>query len=824
MSQALPIDDVLPDLNNALQQHQNVVLVAAPGAGKTTRVPLALLHQEWLAGQRILMLEPRRIATRNAARFMAQQLGEETGRQVGYRMRSESATGPDSRIEVITEGLLSRMILQDPELSGVGLIIFDEFHERNLQSDLGLALAHNAQQLFRHDLKLLVMSATLDDAALSDKLQAPVIRSEGRQFPVTVHYRAAQQPLLSSRQQLLSHCRKVIHEALQHSGDMLVFLPGVGEIQALQQQLQLSLPDHCQVMALHGRLSDRDQKRALTPLASNSGQRKIILATNIAESSVTIDGVRIVIDSGLERRQQFDVRSGIERLESGHISQASAEQRSGRAGRQAPGQCYRLWPQSSHHSRAAHLSAETQRSDLSYLTLCLYSWGCRPEELLWLTPPSAAAIQRAQALLQQLGMVQPGKWQLNDHGQAIADSGLEPRWGHAILSAATLGFGRAAAQLVAQLQWLNRSASHTDDLELALTRLDKAQRNAAGQLAQRWIDTLQLESDQSPLNAALVLALAYPDRLARRRSGQHGEYLLSSGTGACLQVDSGLQQQEWLAVSEIQGQQPRIRQALPLQDDDLDALTQCCPWLNNQQVVIEWLDNGQLKAEKQQRLGQIIWRRQPLRDLSNDDWLLAWRDYFQRQGLSALPWDDGSRNLCQRAELLRHQGKCNGDWPAMDEHSLQQTIDAWLLPLLHKARHLRDLKKLPLYQALLARLDWQQQQQLEQQLPIHWQVASGSRIRLDYSQQPPLLAVKLQEMFGVTQQPALLSGRLPLQLHLLSPAQRPLAVTQDLASFWQNVYPEVRKELRGRYPKHPWPEDPLSATATRFTKKAGQKS
>lgn len=810
---SFPIDEVMPQLQDKLQQHNNVVLVAAPGAGKTTRVPVALMDEAWLSGKKILMLEPRRIATRNAARFMAQQLGQPCGETVGYRMRSESVVRSTTRVEVITEGLLTRMLLEDPELSDVGLIIFDEFHERNLHSDLGLALAHNCQQVFRDDLKILVMSATLDEQTLAQKLVAPVVISDGRSFAVETHYRPSSTPLSQHKHELAKHCVSVIYEIIKQQlpGDILVFLPGVAEIDALLAQC--NFPD-CQILPLHGRLSDQAQKQALKP--DSDGRRKIILATNIAESSVTIDGVRIVIDSGLERVQQFDVRSGLERLESSMISQASADQRRGRAGRQDHGHCYRLWSESSHATRPAHLIAEVERSDLSFLLMSLYAWGISASDAIWLTPPSTAALSRAQQLLQQLGMLNADENGLNQHGERIAASGLSPRWGHALLTAEQLGFGQAAALCIARLQLCERLSQSPDDLDSAFRRLSPSQQQQAQQLASGWIKRLSLQPDNSAENLAFVIALAYPDRIARQRHNSSDQYLLTSGTGVSLSHNSHLSGSPWLAIAHISGQKPIIRQAAELSDADLEQLIQLCPELLADHISIEWQENGHLLARKQQRLGSIIWRSQAITELTESDWQSAWLNYFQSHGLKDLPWDTASKNICQRCEYLRSEFP---ETPAMTESVLISELNIWLLPYLSGYRHLRDLKKLDLKSALLSRLEWPQQQQLEQLLPTHWQVSSGSRIAIDYQQSPPVLAVKLQEMFGVPQQPMVLQGKLPLMIHLLSPAQRPLAVTQDLASFWQNAYPEVRKEMRGRYPKHPWPEDPLSAEATRFTKR-----
>lgn len=815
---SLPIDQVLPELKQALSDHANVVLVAAPGAGKTTRVPLELLAEPWLQSQKILILEPRRIATRNAAHFMAQQLSEAVGTTVGYRMRMESRTSTNTRIEVITEGLLTRMLQDDPELSGVGLIIFDEFHERNQHSDLGLALAHNCQQLFREDLKILVMSATLDEDSLSQQLQAPVVRSEGRSFAITTHYRPASEPLNTHRSVLIRHCNQVIREAANHPGDLLVFLPGVADIGALQRELQ---DLDALVVPLHGQLNDQQQKLALQPPPNNQPQKKIILATNIAESSVTIDGVRVVIDSGLERQQQFDVRSGIEKLVTQNISQASATQRQGRAGRQAEGVCYRLWAESQHHSRSKHITAEIAHSELSSLLLALRQWGADATELTWLSPPSPAALNRAQQLLQQLNILNPDG-HLSAHGQMIADSGLEPRWAHSLICASQQGYGRAGAEVVALLQLMPHKAKRSDDLEILVQQAPAQLKQQAAKLAQNWIATLQLSPDHSPINLAKIIALAFPDRIARLRStasnNQQTRYQLSSGAGVVLSPNSALQNHEWLAVADIAGQQSTVRLACKLDKQDIIQLSVQHTNLISKRIVIDWQSNGQLIAEQRTMLGKLTWQKRPLPALEPSQWDEAWCDYFRNRGLDSLPWDDQCLTLRQRMNLAYHSAT-QDSWPDVGDDALLVSLEQWLLPFLQQARHQKDLKKVDVYSALLSLLDWQQQQQLEQQLPTHIQVASGSRIRINYQENPPILAVKLQEMFGFVGQPSVLNGRLPLMIHLLSPARRPLAVTQDLPSFWNNAYPEVRKDMRGRYPKHPWPEDPLTAEATRFTKK-----
>ncbi|QQD25479.1 ATP-dependent helicase HrpB [Venatoribacter cucullus] len=821
MVSSLPVDQVIPDLRSALQQSNTVLLSAAPGAGKTTRVPLALLNEPWLAGQRIIMLEPRRLAARNAARFMARQLGEAAGQTVGYRIRLETCVGPATRIEVVTEGILTRMLQSDPELTGVGLVIFDEFHERNLNSDLALALAHQCQQLLRDDLRLLIMSATLDEQALTDALQAPLLVSEGRSFPVDVQYR----PLPNRNTKITDHCARTVREALKHDGDVLVFLPGVREI-TLVAALLSDLPASIQVLPLHGQLNDAEQKAALT--SAPADQRKVILATNIAESSLTIDGVRVVVDSGLERRNVFHVGSGLNELKTRPISRASATQRAGRAGRQGPGVCYRLWPESTHERLDAHIRAEILDADLAPLVLELKQWGAEPGELFWLTPPPAAALQQAQDLLLQLGLLQPDTLALNEHGRACAALGIEPRWAHALLCLHALQHGKPACDWVALVQEWPASRRDTDDI-IRLFRRAQQNRGVWQQrvapLAQRLWQTLQTTTPAVPATRlqpddipALLLALAFPDRIAKRRDNSE-RFLLSNGRGAELLPQSDLLNANWLACADFSiGHSTRIRLAAELSDHALTALQSLAPQLFHQRTEIGFQDNGQFVARRHRQLGRISLSSAALPQLSADDWQQAWADYVQQQGLGCLPWPEDARQLRARLALAhQYEGQ---DWPDVSDDALLKRLSDWLLPFLISARHRRDLDKTDTQAALLSLLNWEQQQQLNALLPTTFTVPSGSAVALDYDQQPPVLAVKLQEMFGYEGQPTVLRGKLPLLIHLLSPARRPLQVTADLPHFWRHTYAEVRKDMRGRYPKHPWPEDPLSAEATRLTKNA----
>ena len=810
MSTVLPIDAVLDDLRAALESHDNALLIAQPGAGKTTRVPLALLEEAWLAGRKILMLEPRRVAARNAATFMARQLNEPVGETVGYRMRLENRVSAQTRIEVVTEGILNRMLLDDPELTDVGLIIFDEFHERNLASDQGLALCLQAQQVFNPELKLLVMSATLDAPELAKLLDAPVIESDGRSFPVETLYR----PARDANERLIPHVCRVIGEALRDTeGDILVFLPGVGEITRVQDSLIESTRDIL-ITPLHGQLSDKDQKLTLSP--NSNSQRKVILATNIAESSVTIDRVRVVIDCGLEKRVRFRAALGMQELVTQDISLASAVQRAGRAGRQAPGVCYRLFTETSMQQRPAHIRPEINDADLAPLLLDLVQWGASADELDWLTPPPKGHLSQAQDLLSMLGILEDQ--QLTDHGQRCLTTGLKPRLANMLIRGMDAGFGKSACELAALLQEpaLLRQGNDIERI-LQQARGSSRWKSRVAPMAQRLMQKLNIQKDTPPADTGFLLGCAFPDRIAQKR-GADTQYLLASGAGATLPDNSALLGQTWLACADIAAGQPnRIRTAATLSEQALSQLTELHPHMLSRHIDVRWLDNGQLQAQEQQRLGKLILSAKKLDTMSADDWQQAWHDLILAKGLKVLNWDDSATSLLNR---LRVAHECQPErWPDVSDEALLNTLDEWLMPFLTNARHQRDLKKLNLCDALLSQLEWDQQQGLASLVPTHIKVPSGSNIRIDYSQTPPVLAVKLQEMFGFEGQPAILNGQLPLMIHLLSPAQRPLQVTQDLPHFWRHTYADVRKDMRGRYPKHPWPEDPLSAEATRFTKR-----
>ncbi|MBE0481885.1 MAG: ATP-dependent helicase HrpB [Bacterioplanes sp.] len=829
MSAELPIDEMIADLRTALREQPTVLLSAAPGAGKTTRVPLALLEEPWLDGQRIILLEPRRLAAQNAARFMAQQRNEPVGQTVGYRIRLDHKISHTTRIEVVTEGILTRMLLDDPELSGIGLVIFDEFHERNLHSDLALALTLQCQQLLRDDLRLLVMSATLDEARLAPALNAPLLVSAGRSFAVDVAYR----PLPNGNASLIEHCARIVREALTHEGDVLVFLPGVREIHQLQDRLaQLTPSMSIRVCPLHGQLNEQDQALALQP--APAGMRKILLATNIAESSLTIDGVRIVVDSGLERRMSFQANSGLSVLTTRSISQASAAQRTGRAGRQAPGHCFRLWPESTHSRLEAHIRPEILDTDLAALALTIRQWGAHQSDLFWLTEPPANALTQAEQLLRQLGCLEQDNNALSAHGRACASLPIEPRWAHALLRLHAAGVGQEACVWVALWQEWPHALRYTDDgvrlraqaeqhrqrwqhrVVPLSQRLWQALRSSASHLDKANNDGIQPPAtDDIP---ALLIALAFPDRIAQRRANSQ-RFLLSHGQGAELLPNSDLQTTSWLACADVTlGQPSRIRLAVPLSDALLNQLALWLPESFKQQTEVGFLDNGQFVARRHELLGAIRLRSTPLPRLTESEWQDAWQHYVQQQGLACFTWSAEARQWRARMAIM-HQHDPQS-WPAVDDAHLLATLEHWLLPLLNSARHVRDLAKVDMQMALTNTLDWSQQQAIGQALPTHFTVPSGSQIAIDYVSSPPILAVKLQEMFGCHSQPTVLQGRLPIQVHLLSPARRPLQITADLAHFWRHTYADVRKDMRGRYPKHPWPEDPLTAQATRLTKAA----
>lgn len=831
----LPVADILDELEDALSRHAAAVLVAPPGAGKTTTVPLALLNADWLCGKRLLLLAPRRLAARAAAYRMASLLAEPVGETVGYRIRMESRVGPRTRIEVVTEGVLTRMLQSHPELPGVGIVIFDEFHERSLEADLGLALCREVQGVFNETLRLLVMSATLDPEPVAALLnEAPLIRCEGRSFPVETRYA----PPLRSKPIERAVADILLQSAVAGEGNILAFLPGAPEIRKVARLLvDAGLPDRWDVAPLFGNLTRAQQDAAIAPPAA--GRHKIVLSTAIAETSLTIEQVRVVVDSGLQRAPRFDPRSAMTRLVTLPVSRASADQRRGRAGRLEPGICYRLWSKAHDTTLAARNRPEILDTDLAGLALELAQWGvASPDALGWLDAPPAAAFEQARGLLTDLGALDD-RGKISEHGRRMVELPLHPRLAHMILAARQAGIGSCACDVAAILSErdpLHFSGRQRDgDLLLRMEILD-AFRNrrpfavdggfadtgalrrilkTAGVLQQR----LGIKSgDVRSGDAGRLLAYAYPDRIASRRPGNPGRYVLTNGRGAFFDPPEPLTAHDYLVIAELDGERrdARIYMAAAY---DLDTLMDQFRSRVRRRDQVVWNHRNQcVEAVRRQMLGALALRREPLPDPDPQAVTAAMMSGIARNGLEALPWTPALRGWQARVALLRRIEAGGEDWPDLSDNALNDGLAQWLGPYLEGMTRLKDLERLNLRNALHSRLTRRQQKLLDKLAPTHWKVPSGSRLPIDYSAEVPVLAVRLQEMFGAAQTPAIADGRLPLQLYLLSPAGRPAQITRDLAGFWQNSYPAVKKELKGRYPKHYWPDDPLSARPTRRAK------
>ena len=827
---ALPIDGLIPAITAALAPPGSTLLLQAPpGAGKTTRVPLALLGAT-PGTDKILMLEPRRLAAKAAAQRLAGELGEPVGQRVGYSVRLESRTSAATRLEVLTSGLFLRRLQADPELAGVTAVVLDEFHERGADTELALVLLRQAREVLNPALRLLVMSATLQIEALAEHWpQAKVLRSEGREHPVQISY---QRP---KRDEPLAH--QVVRALSSHWRDApragrtaLVFLPGLAEIGRTQRALEAtSWSDNDDLTVLHGNLTLAEQSQAIRP--ARPGQGKVVLTTSIAESSLTIAGVELVIDSGLSRRSRFDPRSGMDGLITESASQASAEQRKGRAGRLGPGRCVRLWSELEQQRRPAFDTPELLACDPVPLALQLALWG-EPlgAGLPWLVAPPRASLKEARVLLEQLGALEPGG-RLSAHGRAMGQLGVHPRLAHMLLRACEQGWQHRAASLAVLLSErdpLDRSSTGSD-LGARLSWLDKHQpRNPQWQRQQQQRQALlaQLPAPHKPTGAApaeaaaVLLSWAYPERVALARADQPGRFVLRNGRGAALPPHDPLAAQSALAVASVDGQHndARIQLALPLpletlllQARDSGTVQPCISWDNQAERV---------RCEQQLKLGALVLERRPLNEADQQAIGELLLEQVRSRGLSVLPWSEGARQLQQRLEIA-HQWL--GDpWPSRSDSALLNDLASWLGPQLLGLRSLEDLQRLDLQTCLWGELTWESRQQLETLLPSTLAIASGRLARLDYREGRPVLAVKLQEMFGTTAHPSVMQGRMPVRLELLSPAGRPAAVSEDLLHFWRHTYSEVRRDLRGRYPKHPWPEDPTTAVATAGTKRQQQ--
>ncbi|MCX7567169.1 ATP-dependent helicase HrpB [Sulfitobacter sp. F26169L] len=806
MQTVLPIDDVMPDVLDALRSNRRVVLQAPPGAGKTTRVPLAMLAGDLTKGH-ILMLEPRRLAARAAAERMAQTLGEDVGQTVGYRVRGASAISKSTRIEVVTEGILTRMIQDNPELPGVGAVIFDEFHERSLNADLGLALCLEIADALRDDLLLVVMSATLDAAPVAALMNSPVITSQGRSFAVTPHW--LDKPLPKTQRYEQAVADLVLRAMTQSSGSALVFLPGEGEIRRVEGVLARQVPPDCTIAPLFGAMDFKAQRAAINPATTG---RKIVLATSIAETSLTIEGIRIVVDGGRSRRAEFDPSSGMSRLVTTRVTQAEATQRAGRAGRVSEGVAYKLWTRGEDGALAAYPPAEIESGDLSAFALELALWGAQADDLAFVTPPHAGRLREAKALLQMLGALD-AQGRITTHGRTLAKLPLHPRLAHMVARG-----GRTAATLAAILA--ERDPLRGAPLDLSHRMRAAAGERVAGEVYHATLARIRQEAKRlssatapdGPQDIGTLAALAYPDRIGLRRKGDAARFVLSGGKGAIAPEGDPLAGERLIVATDLDGdpREARIRQGTALSESALRAAFpdqiawhDYCAWSRRE---------GRVETRRQERFGALVLDDRTWADAPQELVARAMLDGVAQLGLRP---DKAAARFLRRAALVAGQ---NG-FPDFSEPHLMETLEEWLLPHLGNTRSTADWKRFDLLQALRARLDWDQQQQLDRAAPAHFETPLGRRIAIDYDGETPQISVRLQEMFGVTRHPSV-SGQ-PLQVTLLSPAQRPVQVTTDLPGFWDGSYADVRKDMRASYPRHPWPEDPRAADPTLRAKPRG---
>ncbi|EGR2188033.1 ATP-dependent helicase HrpB [Vibrio parahaemolyticus] len=817
MSQ-LPIEAVMPQLLTAVKHQHQVILKAAPGAGKSTYFPLQLIQNQVVTGK-VIMLEPRRLAARNIARYLAEQLGEQVGQRVGYRVRGETKVSASTQLEIVTEGVMTRMIQNDPELDGVDLLIFDEFHERSIHADTALALSLEVQEALRDDLKLVVMSATLDQEALQSLLpEACYIESEGRSFAVETRYAP-----LTANDHLPTVMAKNIESLMnKESGSLLAFLPGVAAIKQVQERLS-HLPDDVEVCPLYGQLSFTEQQKAISP--AEKGKRKVVLATNIAETSLTIEGIRLVVDSGLERVARFDLKNGLTRLEQTRIAQSSAIQRAGRAGRIEEGICVRLYSESQLKQQPQVPQPEILHSDLASLVMELAFWGTTDiHELKWLDIPSAAALQQAKQLLFSLGLITE-QGQLTAEGKQAHDLGVEPRAAAMLIKSQShsdkmVNVALAAVALIEEPERNVTNIAHSLHRWLSGSHPKKSLLLKRAQSLAHKLDTTfslrEVDEDALPL----VLSLAFPDRIAQQRANQFGRFALANGHGAECRPDDMLGGCEYLVAIDLMRSHSNSSQIHLACELDVNILQTTFDSLFSTKEVVDWDEKkGRLVAEKQRKLGQLVIERVSLPNPGKEKMTQALLTYVRRQGLSSLNWTPAAESLLERircaVDWLPEQA-----WPMFDEASLLDSLDEWLEPYMTSVASVKDLSKINLVEALNARLGWPLNQYLDEWLPEHYQLPTGTKKRIRYQHgHEPVLSVRMQEVFGESTSPTVAIGRKRLVLELLSPAQRPLQVTSDLAAFWNGSYKDVQKEMKGRYPKHVWPDDPANHVATTKTKR-----
>ena len=831
MISTLPIYEIIPKLKKEISSYDSLVLQAPPGAGKTTVVPLELLHEPFLKNRKIIMLEPRRLAARAAAHRMADILGEKVGETVGYRVRMDSKIGPKTKIEVVTEGILIRQLQSDPELSNVAVVIFDEFHERSIDADLGLAFCLDIQKGLRDDLKLIVMSATLDGERVAKLMgHAPILTSEGQAFPVERHF-LPRKPNDKIEHSMASAIMKALQE---ETGSILAFLPGAGEIERTKKILEeKKLGAEVLLCPLYGMMNFADQDKAISP--ATRGKRKIVLSTAIAETSLTIEGIRIVIDSGLSRNSFYDTKSGMPGIETKMVSRASADQRTGRAGRLETGVCYRLWSEAAERALIPFTVPEMKRVDLTSLYLSLNQWGVRNfNELSWLDMPEQATIDQAADLLTSLDAINENG--ITEHGKKMAAMPMHPRLSHMVVKADEIGHGSLALTVAALLEERDilalKQDQKTADLRLrveAVLHIKNREIKAATRLgckvtvAKRvlqqvriWHKNYHIHENEIDIDkTGLCLSFAFPDRIGALRQGPDGAYLLSGGRGAKLISHDPLMVDPFLSIGhlDVGAREARIFMAAPIDRTDIEHYYK---HQIEKHESISWDERYQtVRAEEKVLLGRMPLRvskiKKPNKDLLLESLLFG----IRKMGLSILPWDKNSNSFRRRVALLNAHGVISFDF---SDQGLLDHLEVWLMPYLNDITNFVALSKLNLTEILKNTLDWQDQKKLDELVPTHFKVPSGSNIAIDYEMDPPVLAVKLQEMFGALQSPSIINGKVNLTVHLLSPARRPLQITTDLIGFWSSSYKEVQKEMKGRYPKHPWPDNPIDAIPTKKVK------